>query len=82
MWPINSKAISIYNNCSDQVIISMSGVIAIKQNAVIDRIKIEGVKKKYQLELLDDVLFISKKVISLRNEKKREDDSKRNKKGR
>jgi len=60
----------------------MSGVIAIKQNAVIDRIKIEGVKKKYQLELLDDVLFISKKVISLRNEKKREDDSKRNKKGR
>lgn len=80
MWPINSKAISIYNSCSDQVILSMSGVISIKQNAVIDRMRLEGVKKKNRLDLLDDILFISRKVISLRNEKKKEDDFKRAKK--
>lgn len=71
MWPINRNIIEIYNNVSSQVLMSMSGAYAINEIAVLNRIKLDGIKRKDQKEILDLVVMFANKVISLRNEDNR-----------
>jgi len=71
MWPINYNVISIYNAVSNQVIMSMNGVVAAKESAIMNRIKLRGIKKRYHEETLDLVSMGANKVISLRNEENR-----------
>lgn len=78
MWPINYKVIEIYNSVSSQVLMSMSGAYAINEIAVLNRIKLEGIKRKDQKEMLDLVAMFANKVISLRNEEKRRQQDKKN----
>ena len=71
MWPINYKAIEIYNKVSSQVIMSMSGAVAIDAGYVLQRIKLNGIKREDQEEMLDLVVMVANKTISLRNEHSR-----------
>jgi len=57
---------------------SMSGAYAINEIAVLNRIKLEGIKRKDQKEMLDLVAMFANKVISLRNEEKRRQQDKKN----
>ena len=50
----------------------MSGVVAINELAVLNRIKLEGVKRSEQKDLLNKVVMVANMAISLRNEKARE----------
>ena len=49
----------------------MGGAYAINEVAVLNRIKLDGVKRKDQKEVLDLVVMVADSVISLRNEKNR-----------
>ncbi len=70
-WPVNEQALNIYQLCSSQVIMSgMGGPIAINEIAVLNRIRLEGVKRKDQRDLVNDIVFVANRVISLRNEKR------------
>lgn len=71
MWPINQKVIEIYNSVSSQVLMSMSGAYAINEVAVLNRIKLEGIKRQEQKEILDLVVMLANKAISLKNEENR-----------
>jgi len=71
MWPINYQIIEIYNSVSNQVIMSMSGAIAVKESAIMNRIRLKGIKRKDQEEVLNLVSMVANKVISLRNEENR-----------
>ena len=68
LWPINSKVLEIYNSCASQVIMAMSGAVALNEIAVMNRIKLEGIKKSEQKELLNGVMMVANMTISLRNE--------------
>lgn len=76
MWPINYQVIEIYNSVASQVLIGMSGAYAINEIAVMNRIKIEGVKRKDQKETLDLVVMVANKAIYLRNEENRKQQEK------
>ena len=53
----------------------MNGVVAVRESAIMRRIKLRGIKRRYQEETLDLVSMVANKVISLRNEhnKKKQD---------
>ena len=71
-WPINEQVLAIYNSCANQVLISgMGGAYAINELAVMNRIKLDGVKRSDQKEVLGLVVMVADSVISLRNEKNR-----------
>jgi len=78
MWPINYKVINLYNSVSSQVLMSMSGVYAINEIAVLNRIKLETQDIEEQKELLDLVVLVANKAISFRNEENRKQQEKKN----
>jgi hypothetical protein len=49
----------------------MGGAYAVNEVAVLNRIKLEGIKRSEQLEMLNSVSMLANEVISLRNEKNR-----------
>jgi len=57
---------------------STSGVYAINEIAVLNRIKLEGIKRKDQKEILELVVMFANRVISIRNEEKRRQQDKNN----
>ncbi len=73
-WPINEQVLALYHSCQSQVIMSgMSGAVAINEIAVLNRIRLEGIKRKDQKDFLNEVVMVANRVISLRNEKNRTD---------
>lgn len=55
---------------------SMSGAVAINELAVMNRIKLERIKRSEQKDMLNRVVMVANMVISLRNEKARAKDKK------